>query len=98
MYTYIVRRTQIYLTDEEAAALRRASTRSGATMSDLIRTAIDQTYLRGDVPLSKDEALRVIDDSFGAWTGRTETGEEYVERMRPGRLATLHGWHDEARR
>ena len=98
MYTYIMRRTQIYLTDEEAEALKRASKRSGASMSDLIRSAIDQTYVRDDGPPTKEEALRMINDSFGAWKDRTETGEEYVERMRSGRLARLHGWRDEAGR
>jgi hypothetical protein len=98
MYTYIMRRTQIYLTDEEATALKRASKKSGASMSDLIRSAIDQTYVRDEAPPSKEEALRIIQETFGAWKGRTETGEEYVERMRPGRLARLHGLRDEAGR
>ena len=96
MYTYIMRRTQIYLTDEEAEALKRASGKTGASMSDLIRSAIDERYVRGQGPLSKEEALRAISDSFGAWKDRTETGEEYVERVRSGRLARLHGWDDEA--
>ena len=98
MYTYIMRRTQIYLTDEEAEALKRVSKKSGLSMSDLIRSAIDQTYVSGDGQPSKEEALRMINESFGAWQGRTETGEEYVERMRSGRLARLHGWRDEAGR
>lgn len=92
MYTYIMRRTQIYLTDEEADALKRAGKKTGLSMSDLIRTAIDQTYVGSDGPPTKEEALRMINDSFGAWKGRTETGEEYVERMRSGRLGRLHGW------
>jgi hypothetical protein len=96
MYTYIMRRTQIYLTDEEAGALKRVSKKTGASMSDLIRSAIDERYVRGDGPLSKADALRAINDSFGAWKDRTETGEEYVERLRSGRLARLHGWRDEA--
>jgi Ribbon-helix-helix protein, copG family len=98
MYTYIMRRTQIYLTDEEAQALKRASKKGGASMSDLIRSAIDETYVRGDGQPPKEQALRMINESFGAWQGRTETGEEYVERMRSGRLGRLHGWRDEAGR
>jgi len=98
MYTYIMRRTQIYLTDKETEVLKRASKKSGASMSDLIRSAIDQTYVRGEGQPSREEALRIVNDTFGAWKGRTETGEEYVERMRPGRLARLHGWRDEAGR
>jgi len=93
-----MRRTQIYLTDQEVDALKRASEMTGASMSDLIRSAIDDSYVRGDRPVSKADALRAINDSFGAWTDRTETGEEYVERMRSGRLARLHGLRDEAGR
>jgi hypothetical protein len=92
MYTYIMRRTQIYLTEEEAAALKHASKQSGLSMSDLIRTAVDDRFLSGE--LTAAERIRAVEESFGAWTGRTETGEEYVERMRPGRLARLHGLDD----
>ena len=91
MYTYIMRRTQIYLTDEEAEALRRQAKKQGASMSDLIRSAIDEKFVHGKRLLTKAEELRVIDQTFGAWKGRTETGEEYVERMRSGRLGRLHG-------
>ena len=41
MYTYIMRRTQIYLTEEEALVLKRESKKQRASMSDLIRSAID---------------------------------------------------------
>ena len=91
MYTYIVRRTQIYLTDEEARALNREEARTGRSMSDLIREAIDDRYVTKS-SLSKEQKLRALARSFGSWKGRTETGEEYVERLRSGRLARLHGW------
>jgi hypothetical protein len=91
MYTYILRRTQIYLTDEEARALKRASKKSGASMSTPIRSAIDQTYMRADGVPSKEEALRIIDETAGAWKDRTETGEEYVERIRPGLIRRRYG-------
>ncbi len=44
MYTYIVDRTQIYLTPEESAALERASIETGKTRSQLVREAIDEKY------------------------------------------------------
>jgi hypothetical protein len=91
MYTYIMRRTQIYLTDEEAVALKRASEKSGASMSTLIRSAIDQTYVRAEGLPSKEDALRIIAETAGAWKGRTETGEEYVERIRPGLIRRRYG-------
>jgi hypothetical protein len=85
-----MRRTQIYLTEAEASALKRESKKSGLSMSDLIRTAVDERFLPG--ALTTAEKIRAVEESFGAWKGRTETGEEYVERMRSGRLARLHGW------
>ncbi len=44
MYTYIVDRTQIYLTPEENAALERESIKTGKTRSQLVREAIDEKY------------------------------------------------------
>jgi predicted transcriptional regulator len=91
MYTYIVERTQIYLSREQAAALDREARRRGQTRSHLIREAIDQTYLAQP---SQADVAAALDASFGAWTDRTETGEEYVERIRSGgRLARLWGQH-----
>lgn len=84
MYTYIVKRTQIYLTEEEAEVLQRRRRSTGATISEQIRQAIDAQYLaKPDRTL--EERLQVIRESAGAWKNRTETGEEYVERIRSGR-------------
>jgi predicted DNA-binding protein len=89
MYTYIVERTQIYLSREQAAALDREARRRGQTRSHLIREAIDRVYLSEP---SIDEMLAALEASAGAWKNRTETGEEYVERIRSGdRLAELWG-------
>ena len=89
MYTYIVERTQIYLSREQAAALDREARRRGQTRSHLIREAIDRAYLSEP---SIDEMLAALEASAGAWKNRTETGEEYVERIRSGdRLAELWG-------
>ena len=89
MYTYIVERTQIYLSREQAAALDREARRRGQTRSHLIREAIDRVYLS---EAAQDEVLAALDASFGAWKDRSETGEEYVDRIRSGdRLAQLWG-------
>jgi Ribbon-helix-helix protein, copG family len=87
MYTYIVERTQIYLTARESAALDAAARRTGRTRSHLIREAIELVYLGGT---RIDERRAALDASAGAWAGRHESGERAVERMRPGRLASLH--------
>jgi hypothetical protein len=82
MYMYIVERTQIYLSRDQATALDREAKRRGQTRSHLIREAIDQTYLGGH---SADELTAALDDSFGAWRGLDMTGKEYVDGIRSGR-------------
>ena len=86
----VLRRTQVYLTREELSALERRERGTGTGRSELIRRAIDHEYL-GRVRLTKADRLRVIRRAAGAWKGRTESGAAYVERLRSGRLARLHG-------
>ncbi len=85
MYTYIVDRTQIYLTPEESAALERASIQTGKTKSQLIREAIDEKY--GTRP-SLDEFMAALDAATGAW--KEEPGEDrsaYLKDLRRADLA-----------
>ena len=91
VYTYIVERTQIYLTKKEMVALARASRETGRTKSQLIRDAIEAQYLTP----SSQKTLEVLERTAGLWADRTETGEAYVERMRPGRLARLYERNDQ---
>jgi hypothetical protein len=86
MYIYIVRRTQIYLTEDLDLVLERTAKASGVTKSQLIRDAVEEKYLRGT---GRAQLLRALTGSAGAWR-RRETGEAYVERLRLGRLARLH--------
>lgn len=82
MYTYIMERTQIYLSREQAAALDREAKRTGTTRSHLIREAIEARYR---TPKDRDEITRALRATAGLWRDRTETGEDYVERVRTGR-------------
>lgn len=88
MYIYIMDRTQIYLSAEQARALERLARRTGRTKSQLIREAIDQTYLGS--PHDREQVLAAVGRAAGSWKGRAETGAEYVERLRGGRLARVH--------
>lgn len=89
---YIMRRTQIYLSEEQGRYLERRSKATGSTISQLVRSAIDATYL-GKRSLDNAERARIARSTAGAWKDFPETGEEYVERIRgAGRLARLHGW------
>lgn len=92
MYTYIVERTQIYLTRRESAALAKLARSTGRTRSQLIREAITAQYLTGSDAAALADALEA---TSGIWADRTETGEAYVDRVRPGRLARLHEEHPE---
>src|SRR5207253_516849 len=84
-----LKRTQVYLTGEELSALDRRQRGTGTDRSQLIRRAIDREYL-GRARLSKADRLSVVRRAAGAWKGRTESGAQYVERLRSGRLGRLH--------
>lgn len=73
-------RTQITLTDEQYAVLKRESRRTGVSLAELVRRALARVY--GAPERSSAEALH---ESFGAWKDRDFNGAEYVERIRrPG--------------
>jgi hypothetical protein len=86
MYVYTMDRTQIYLSEAQAAALERQAARTGRSRSQLIREAIDRTYL-GE---SGSDALAVLNQTAGAWKGSRCNGAAYVKRLRRGRLSRLH--------
>ncbi len=95
MYTYIMERTQIYLSREQAAALDREAKRTGTTRSHLIREAIEARYGAGR---DAEEAREALKATAGLWSGRSETGEAYVARVRTGgRLRELYPEDDEAK-
>jgi len=88
MYVYIVQRTQIYLTKRESEALDRASRATGRTRSQLIREAVEATYLAA---VDEGDLLAALGSTAGMWADRPESGEATVERLRGGRLARVHG-------
>jgi metal-responsive CopG/Arc/MetJ family transcriptional regulator len=82
MYTYIVDRTQIYLTREQTEALDREARRTGTTRSHLIREAVERQYgARADAR----RVERALKGTAGLWKDRTDVGAEYVDRLRSGR-------------
>jgi hypothetical protein len=81
---YIMRRTQIYLHDDQGRWLERRTRATGRSMSELIRAAIDVAY-SGGRQMSRNERVRVARRTAGAWSDFPETGTEYVERIRSGK-------------
>jgi metal-responsive CopG/Arc/MetJ family transcriptional regulator len=75
-------RTQVYLGQGELELLDRASADSGASRSELIRRAVRATF--GEQ--HKDEKLRALQTTAGAWSDRQQTGAEYVDALRSGDL------------
>ena len=85
MYTYIMDRTQIYLTAEESAALERASIETGKTRSQLVREAIDERY---GTRRSLEEFMAALDAARGAWKeGPGEDRSAYLKDLRRADLA-----------
>ena len=94
MYTYIVERTQIYLSREQAAALDREAKRTGTTRSHLIREAIEARY---GPDRNADEVREALRATAGLWSDQSESGQTYVERLRTGRrLQGVYPADDEA--
>jgi Ribbon-helix-helix protein, copG family len=82
--TYIMmRRTQIYLDDEQRRKLDRVAKRTHRTVSELIREAIDVRY--GAAP-KEDFLEALIDGAFGVWKDRTDLGttDRYLRGLRRG--------------
>jgi len=82
MYTYIVDRTQIYLTEEESAALDRASIATGKTKSQLIREAIDEKYRERP---SFEEFMAALNGAAGVWAN--PEGDAAVKAIHAARRA-----------
>jgi predicted lactoylglutathione lyase len=74
-------RTQISLTEQERQVLDAVSTRTGRSISALIRDAVDTVY--GGERSTVDD-LAAMRSAFGAWGERDVDGEQWVERLRSG--------------
>jgi predicted DNA-binding protein len=80
--SYIMKRTQIYLDEEQAARLARRAHARGTTSSRLIREAVEE-YLSGpEDPLTELARQRqALAEAFGTVPGLPE-GSAYVDDVR----------------
>jgi predicted DNA-binding protein len=91
MYTYIMERTQIYLTTEQAEVLDRLAAARGTTRSHLIREAIDTQYV-ADRQSQRDRLLASLEAARDAARANIRDGDETAASTE-----TLHGggrWRD----
>ena len=72
-----MKRTQIYLDEEQDARLERRAAAVGVTKSALIRAAIDRFLSRDRTPTDLEAAL---DETFGALEGITAPGRNEWDR------------------
>jgi hypothetical protein len=78
---YIVRRTQIYLDEEQAERLASRAAAEGTTLSALIREAIDELLERGGEGERLAGFRRAVEASAGLAPELPE-GRSYVEELR----------------
>ena len=78
VYSGAVRRTQIYLGDDELELLDRVARTTGASRSELVRRAVRNTF--GEK--TKAERLQALESSAGAFRGQRLTGADYVDVLR----------------
>lgn len=78
-----MRRTQIYLDDEQAARLDERAAAEGATRSTMIRRAVDEylTQDERDAAAWQAQWRKALEDTSGI-ASHLEEGDKYVEGLR----------------
>jgi len=78
VYSGVVNRTQVYLSEDELEILDRTGRETGASRSELIRRAVRATFGQA----SAEERLAALGRGAGIWRRRTTTGADYVDAVR----------------
>lgn len=77
MMIYIMKRTQIYLDEDQDSKLGRRAAAAGVTKSALIRMAIDRFLSRDPSPT---DLAAVLNDTYGALPGITAPDRDEWDR------------------
>jgi predicted transcriptional regulator len=88
-----VRRTQIYLNDDQTSRLDERASANGTTRSRVIRIAIDEYLTQGerDTAAWRARWREAVKETAGAAPGLT-SGGEYVEGLRQSDAERLSGF------
>ncbi len=86
MHSYVMKRTQISLTENDRRLLDKESARTGRSVSALIRRAVEITY--GDERSEAEDVARMR-RGFGSWQDRAVSSEEWVEADDPKTRGTI---------
>ncbi|MGH2981255.1 MAG: hypothetical protein ACRDKV_04320 [Solirubrobacterales bacterium] len=80
MRTEMSHRLQITLTDAQYRRLQDESNRTGASLAELTRQAVEATY----PPLAPlEQRLKWLDEAFGAWADREDDFDAMIRQLRP---------------
>ena len=76
-----MRRTQIYLEDQQILELKRRARQTRRRVSQIVREAIDQKLAE---PIDQPDFHAALDAVAGIWKDRDDLGstDEYVRRLR----------------
>lgn len=80
--SYIVKRTQIYLEDEQAVRLAKKAAAAGVTRSTLIRDAIDSLLDGPENDASRLSRFRSALEELAETPVSMPAGRDYVEKLR----------------
>jgi len=77
-----MRRTQLYLGEDDYARLTAIGKSTGKTLSELVREAVRRSYEQG---ISSEQRLALLRSAFGIWKKRRMSDESYVRQLRKGK-------------
>jgi Arc/MetJ-type ribon-helix-helix transcriptional regulator len=82
-------RTQIQLTEEQAAGLKRLAAERGVSMAEVVRDAVEQALAADEIAARRARALAVV-GKFRDREGKTDVAERHDDYL----AEAFYYWHD----